>query len=84
MNATKEEMSAENKLWRDVYEFRKEFYQGENDDAYWRKLVDSADALCKKHTETPLVCGLVKSCVDDIEARFKAKKNKESLNGTKR
>ena len=60
-------------IWRDAYTFWKTNYDGSESDAFWTKLVESADEICKKHGESRFAASLLYACVDDIERRYKNK-----------
>ena len=41
MLALNSDIISENEIWKDIWEFRKKYYHGEDNDEYWQELVDS-------------------------------------------
>lgn len=67
---TKHEKTIQADLWK----FRKNFYHGEDSDAYWESIVSESDRISKKHNSLYVDMMLI-VCIDDIEYRYGNKTN---------
>ena len=65
-----ENYEIEVQLYKDLWSFRKEFYKGEDKEAYWNSLINEADKLSKKH-KSDYLDSMLLVCIDDIEDRWK-------------
>lgn len=69
------EIPNEQSFMGDYWNFRKQFYYGEDSDEYWEALVAETDRLSKKYNSA-YVDNILLICVDDIEIRYKKFKGK--------
>lgn len=69
----------ESQFMTEYWRFRKQFYIPEDNDKYWRELVNAADSLMYKY-DPELINNpnkkshyenIVLSCVDEIETRYR-------------
>jgi len=69
------EIPQEQSFMGEYWNFRKQFYYGEESDEYWEALVAETDRLSKKY-KSVYVDNILIICVNDIEIRYKKFKGK--------
>ena len=75
------EIPNEQSFMSDYWNFRKQFYYGEESEEYWEALVNETDRLSKKYNSV-YVDNILIVCVNDIEIRYKKIKG-ENVNELK-
>lgn len=68
--------SEEWQFFNDYYKFRQQFYEADNEEEWFQKLMESGEELIKKYAQTNIskyVQSLVFSHFEDVERRWKNK-----------
>lgn len=59
----------EQKMWTDVWNWRKKYYNPENSDDYWKQFTDDGIFLGEKYGK--LCQGIVIAVLDEVKGRWK-------------
>lgn len=67
---TDEEKLKEQQMFKDLWAFRKSFYNPTNDDSYWEKCLETLKKSSERH-KSKFFDSLLLACFADLEVRFK-------------
>ena len=73
---TQERFDKEKNYFSDVWQFRKKYAEVEENDAYWKAIVEESDQLCRKNDNSPFFIGLMLAVIFDVETRARQKNMK--------
>jgi len=87
-----DQLQDEREKWNDLWQFRKKYYNPEDDQSYWNKLIEETNKLSEKWN-SEYVDGMLVLCVDEIDKRYHETHGKQfergqvtltAFNGTRR
>lgn len=64
--------SGEWEMFKDCYRFAEKYWVPEDNEEYWRNLVEDYEAFIQKHAAIPLAAGIGLAVVKYLEDRAKA------------
>jgi len=75
MKIVKDDLEKEKAIQQELWNFRKNFYYGEESEAFWQSIINESDTISRKYNSL-YVDNMLLVCVEDIEARLHKSQNR--------